>query len=128
MKMRWAIPAVLMFAAKCAFGQQPAWEIVDESTGTHWALMKDAAHPGGPGRLVVDRSPRAMRQVVIRAGDRVLVEEHTDRVDLRLEGVVLSPAAVGETFAVRLRVGGNVVRARALAAGRAELAAEGNWR
>jgi flagella basal body P-ring formation protein FlgA len=110
--------------------------MVDASTGVRWVLVKDAAHPAGPGRLIADRSTLLQRQVstllqrqvLIRAGDWVLVEEHTENVDLRLEAVALSPAAVGCVFAVRLRIGGKVTQARAVAPGRAELAAEGKWR
>jgi hypothetical protein len=131
MKKRWMIAVICTLAAFAAAKQPPGAavrEIVDASTGTRWALVKDAAHPGGPGRLVAGDSPLLRRQVVIRAGDAVLVEEHTERVDLRLEAVALSPAAAGETIAVRLRSGGRTVQARAISPGRAELAAEGSWR
>src|SRR5215469_3362040 len=131
MKMLWVISAVCVLAASvCAEAKQPpiepVREFVDASNGVHWVLARDAAHPGGPGRLVADSSPHVQRQVVIRAGDRVLVEEHTDRVELRLEAIALSPAATGETFAVRLRIGGKPVRVRARSAGHVELFGEGD--
>ena len=66
---------------------------------------------------------------MIHAGDALVVEEHTAVVDARLEAVALAPAAVGAEFSARLKVGGKVVRAGALAAGRAVLAPESEgWR
>jgi flagella basal body P-ring formation protein FlgA len=58
---------------------------------------------------------------VIRAGDRLIVEEHTARVDVVLEARALNPAAAGSAFDVRLAIGGNRVRAIALGPGRAAL-------
>jgi hypothetical protein len=61
---------------------------------------------------------------VIRAGERLIVEESTPVVEARLEAVSLGPAAVGSPLDVRLKVGGKVVRAVALGPGRAALRAE----
>ncbi len=58
---------------------------------------------------------------VIRAGDRLIVEEHTARVDAVLEARALTPAALGDAFDVRLTIGGNRVRAIAMGPGRAAL-------
>jgi hypothetical protein len=110
-------------------------------------LVRDEAHPGGPGRLVLAEKPPIVepgnrdaenrpgsRQVaeltyvspvpVIHAGDRLIVEEHTPIVEGHLEAVALGPAAAGGAFDVRLRMGGKVLRAVALGPGRAELQAE----
>lgn len=133
MKKRRTIPAICVLAASvCAGAKEPPFEavreIMDASTGVRWVLVKDAAHPGGPGRLVADRSQRAQTQIVIRAGDAVVVEGHNERVDLRLQAIALSPSAAGDTFAARLCIGGKVVQARALAPGRAELTGEESLR
>ena len=61
---------------------------------------------------------------VIRAGDRLVVEEDTAVVEARLAAVALSPAAKGSELNVRLEIGGKVVRARALGPGLAEFAYE----
>jgi hypothetical protein len=61
---------------------------------------------------------------VIRAGDRLIVEEHTALVDAVLEARALTPAAPGSAFDARLTVGGRVVRAVALGPGRAALQLE----
>lgn len=98
-------------------------EIDDPYLGTRWLLVKDAAHPGGPGRLVL--VPRGAAETVeaatpiIHAGDRVLVEEHTAVVDSVLEAVALGPARAGGQFPARLKVGGRVLRVAAVAPGRA---------
>lgn len=115
--LRIAVSFVAISAALCA-GAEPPREIVDPATGLRWVLVRNPAHPGGPARMVLVAA-RTGRDVVIRAGDRVLVEEHTDRVDLRLEGTALGPAAAGESFLVRLKAGGAALRAVAVAHGRA---------
>jgi len=121
--------------------------IDDPSTGNYWLLERDPRHPGGPGRLVLvprkagaDGPGRAGEDAgspdaaeapvliqltpVIRAGDPLIVEENTPVVEARLEGVALGPAVLGATFEARLRIGGKVVRAVALGAGRAAFADE----
>jgi hypothetical protein len=132
----------------------PAWmedrvvrEIRDPDSGACWLLMRDGAHPGGPGRLVLAEKPPivepenqeaknqprsrqgaessyASRVPVIHAGERLMVEEHTPVVEAHLEAVALGPAAIGGELNVRLRMGGKVLRAVALGPGRAELQAE----
>lgn len=125
-------------------------EIDDPHTGDRWLLMPDPANPGGPGRLVRyaapgpdtpgpatrSASPAGMHPApapavvpeallpVIRTGDSLIVEENTARVEARLEAIALGPAASGSPFLVRLRIGGNVVRAVALRPGRAAFAVE----
>jgi len=113
-------------------------EIDDPKDGARWLLSRDLSNPGGPGvltpagsspsripRLKAGARPGATIPVpVIRAGDRLILEEHSAVVDGRLEAVALGPAAVGSTLKVRLTIGGGVVRARALAAGCAVLQTE----
>jgi hypothetical protein len=112
-------------------------EIDDPHTGDRWLLVRNDLVPGGPGRLVLVAAHRNLaggaivqpageaREAevlpVIRAGDRLIVEEHTARVDVVLEARALAPAAAGSAFDVRLTIGGNRVRAIALGPGRAAL-------
>jgi hypothetical protein len=112
-------------------------EIDDASTGDRWLLERNEQNPGGPGRLVrvaahpgahggasaraADQTGEAQPLPIIHAGDRLIVEEHTAVVDAVLEARALNPAAQGSTLEVRLTIGGNVVRAVALAPGRAAL-------
>jgi hypothetical protein len=119
-------------------------EIDDPHTGDRWLLMHNDQVPGGPGRLVLIAAPRkAIRGTslqaageadeaqilpVIRAGDRLIVEEHTARVDAVLEARAMNPAAPGSVLNVRLTIGGNVVRAVALGPGRATLQPEAGVR
>jgi len=115
-------------------------EIDDPHTGDRWLLMRNDQVPGGPGRLVLAASRqkaaapaplRAAKQTrdarllpIIRAGDRLIVEEHTARVDAILEARALSTAALGSALDARLAIGGRVVRAVALGPGRAALQPE----
>ncbi|MGA2887323.1 MAG: hypothetical protein ABSE51_04675 [Terracidiphilus sp.] len=112
-------------------------EIDDPHTRDRWLLMRDSQHPGGPGRMVLvaarrDEPGRASANAaaekdearfnpIIRAGDRLIVEEHTEVADAVLEARALNPAAQGSAFDARLTIGGRVVRAVALAPGRATL-------
>jgi flagella basal body P-ring formation protein FlgA len=99
--------------------------------------MRDPAHPGGPGVLVAEESVRDQRwfegaimqlHPVIRAGDRLLVEQSTAKADIRIEGIALSPATPGATLRVRLAISGTVVQTVAVGQGRATMAPEiGRW-
>jgi len=106
-------------------------EIDDPSSGLRWFLVRDGGHPGGPGRLVPVKPlgsgggpGAALPLPVMRAGDRVRVEEHSDLVDAVLEAVALESAAAGGPLRVRLRIGGRVVKVIALEPGRAALSAD----
>ena len=114
--------------------------IRDPHSGERWLLLRSFATPAGPGRLVLTSSrqePAGQRQSggasgpdpvlvlpVIRAGDRVVVEENSARAEVRLEAVAMGPAANGSNLDVRLKIGGKVVRAVALGPGRAAFAPE----
>lgn len=109
-------------------------EIRDPATGAVWQIVGDGASPGGPGRMRLAlrgngyRDPLEKdqhRTAVIRAGQRIVVEEHTPRAEARLEAVALSAASAGSALAVRLKIGGKVVRAVAIAPGRAVLVEPG---
>jgi hypothetical protein len=113
-------------------------EIDDPSNGDRWLLVRNDQLPGGPGRMVRIAAHRATGGAgqlaagptadaappVIRSGERLLVEEHTARVDAVLEARALTPAAQGAVFAARLTIGGMVVRVVALGPGRAALQVE----
>lgn len=112
-------------------------EIDDPNSGLRWVVVEDPAHPGGPGRLVLsgkggaqnplrpNRVKAAKMSPVIHAGDAVQVQEHSAVVDASLQAVALGSAGSGCIFRVRLRIGGRVLKVRALAAGRAELEPDG---
>jgi hypothetical protein len=119
---------VAIIAAQARRNGEVVREIDDAANGCRWLLERDAEHPGGPGRMVLAttcvlgaRSDAAMQLVVpvIRVGDRVILEAHTARMDAQLEAVALAPAAAGSEFTVRLKIGGQVMRAVALERGRA---------
>ena len=117
--------------------QAPAAEIVreidDPSNGNHWLLVHNAEHPAGPGLLLLVSAARTQTRQsepgpgvraepvfpIIRAGDRVIVEENTPLVEARLEAVAMSPAMAGSSFNARLNIGGKVIRAVATGPGRA---------
>ena len=142
-----AAPAAIFAAAQtgsagCAgeSGKPQAVRVIqDPHTGMRWLLERTAGYPGGPGRMVLltdkvaanreaticanDRAQtEPVATPVIRAGDRLVVEEHSAIVDARLEGVALGPAVKGAAFNIRLSVGGKVVRAVAAGPGRATFA------
>lgn len=64
----------------------------------------------------------------IHAGERLMVEEKSAVAEGRLEAVALEPAQIGSTLDVRLRTGGKVMRAVAVAPGRAVLASDAEVR
>lgn len=131
-KIGWAA-LLAASAASCAQppGPQPQPDAVvrafdDPACGARWLLVRDAARPGGPGRLLpvpLERghggTAAATENPMIRAGDRIVLEEHTRVVEARLEAVALGPAREGERFKARLKIGGKVVDAEAAGAGRA---------
>lgn len=103
----------------------------DPHTGICWCLLSNALTPAGPARWVASTSredscvqaetERGPQGLAIQRGDRVVVEEHTRAVDAFLEAVAMGPAAVGASLDLRLKIGGRVVRAAAIAPGRAAL-------
>jgi len=115
-------------------------EIDDPHNGDRWLLTRDSRHPGGPGLLLLvsaaqpipapaAANPLSQSQPdqqspapIIHTGDRVIVEEDTPVASSRLEAVALNQARSGAMFNARLVLGGRIVRASALAAGRAALA------
>lgn len=130
---RTALAAALLLgcAAASAQGGARALRVLDDPwTGIRWQLAADPDHPGGPGRLLpgsvssavpqVDR-PAAPSALIIRAGDRLLVEESAAGLHARYTAVAMAPAVRGGVFLARLAVSGRAVRVVATAPGRAEL-------
>lgn len=137
-----------IFAAARASGADGAGEmkkeqavrvIQDPHTGMRWLLERTPKNSGGPGRMVLlphgqtaeetsvnsgsdQAQVTTVARPVIRAGDRLVVEEHSAIVDARLEAVAIGSAVKGASFSVRLLIGGKVVRAIAVGSGHAVLA------
>jgi hypothetical protein len=113
--------------AACA-QQFSAGELIDPATGARWVLLRDTAHPDAPGRWVlahageVGKTSSRAQSAVIRAGDRIVLVEHSAIADARLAAFALTSAAKGETLRVRIAIGGAVVMARADGKGLAEIA------
>lgn len=146
-KIRLGLGYTLLGAASIAAGQtvtnaalpfqgRPAPHIVrelrDPATGARWVVLANAENPAGPCRMLLaagvdrDQEPRASNTktgpvAVIHPGDRVTVEEHTAAADVYLEAIAVDRALPGACFRVRLKIGSKVVRAVALAQGRAAL-------
>jgi hypothetical protein len=112
-------------------GGQVVSRRTDPATGARWALVRDAGHPATLARWVLTgtarigqagTSPAAKAEKpVIRAGDRIVVEEQTAVVDAWLEATALTSAGSGDPLQARLTIGGRVLGARAIAPGRAEI-------
>ena len=116
--------------------------IDDSPAGSRWLLIRNPAHPAGPGRLVnapsadgeepalVPDQTMALKvrdilpplQLVIRGGDALIVEDDNGNANVRLEAVALGPAAVGSEFQARLKIGCASIKVVALAPGRAKIA------
>jgi hypothetical protein len=108
-------------------------EIDDPHSGVRWELMRDPNHPGGPGRLTqmpgkengngkpgmkVPSRPAP----VIRAGDRIAIDEDSSVAVIHLEAVALRPGSIGSDIPVRLKQGGSLFHAVVVGPGRATLA------
>ena len=105
-------------------------QIRDPHSGARWLVVSNPASPGGPGRMIPGNdsavaeetsSQKNLPVAVIHRGERVVVEEHTPMSDAYLEAIAVDAAAVGSPLDVRLKIGGKVVRAVAIAPGRAAL-------
>jgi hypothetical protein len=104
-------------------------EIRDPHSGARWQVVSDANRPGGPGRMVEAKdaviapagsaAAKNASVPVIHPGDRVVVEDHTATAEAYLEAIAVDSAATGSRVNVRLKIGGRVVRAVAIAPGRA---------
>ena len=77
---------------------------------------------GANARAMAAPTPRPALSPVIRAGDRLILEETTPTVEARFEAVALGPARLGVPLKVRLMLGGQVIDAVALGSGRVAFA------
>jgi hypothetical protein len=94
-------------------------------------VVSDPNRPGGPGRMILaedagatptDLGTRKSPPLpVIHAGEGVVVEEHTTTAEAYLEATALDSGAIGARISVRLKIGRKVLRAVAIAPGRALL-------
>jgi hypothetical protein len=115
-----------LVAQESVAGDRAVSEKTDPATGMRWVLVRDAANPGGPGRWLLadsgmENGAFSAKKLVIRSGDRIVVEEQTAVAKAWLEATALTSAAEGGVLRARIAFGGQVVTARAIAAGRAEL-------
>ena len=121
-----AQPVAQQAARESLAGEGIVTEKTDPATGARWVMVRDAANPGGPGRWVMADSGVGSgaffaKELVIRSGDRIVVEEQTAVSEAWLEATALTSAACGGDLRARIAIGGRTVTARAIAAGRAEL-------
>jgi len=110
-------------------------EIRDPHSGARWLVVSDPNRPGGPGRMLAAKNDvmattgstpgKNVSVPVIHPGDTVVVEEHTATTEVYLEAIAVNAAAIGSRVDVRLKIGGRVVRAVAIAPGRAALIGRG---
>ena len=130
--------------------ETPVLRIAADTTSVFrcWILVKGTSVGGGPGkwleepfgacepaqsdnRSIVPSSDtkRAGAKPIIRAGERLLVEQNSERVQARLQATALEPAALGAILRVRFRSGGSPVQVVAIAPGHASLInSVGAWR
>ncbi len=106
-------------------------ELRDPHTGARWLVIRNTKNPSGPGRMILSAGedenplgcgPKYSSEPIIHAGDRVAIEEHTADLDSSLDATAFDGAAIGSSFRARLKIGGKLVRAVAIAPGRAALA------
>jgi hypothetical protein len=92
-----------------------------------WLLIKNQQDPSGPGRLLPVQALSRISaadsvRCVIKAGDRVIAEEHTAGFDARFEAIALESTYLGAHLNVRLKLGGKTVDAIAKGPGLVVLA------
>jgi hypothetical protein len=119
--------------------------IDDPGTGRHWLLVQQLNHPEVPRTLVQIPDSQScfnlalegaefgsgsrnenLLKPVIHPGDRLILSDIHVTSYARLEATALQPAAIGAALDVRLKFGGNILRAVATAAGHATLLVKQN--
>lgn len=93
---------------------------VDE---VNWQITNSGSLASSPSELA-SVAPAPNLTPVIRAGDRIIIEQHSAILDSTLAAIALGPARLGAQFDARLVVGGKHLHAIALASGRAIIASE----
>ena len=96
-----------------------------KSASSCWRMASNELHPGGPGQWVLSSGlqcgtgrvfrgesgflrQEAMR--VVRCGDRLRVQGHSDLVDISLRGIALEDAIPGQKIRARLLANGGLVQ------------------
>jgi hypothetical protein len=101
---------------------------MDESQKTDVTENSGTASSGQPMNPLLIHDNKLIQQTVqlplsqtltpvIKAGDHVILEQHTAALDSQLAAIALGPARVGAHFDVRLTVGGKRLHAIALSQG-----------
>ncbi|MDR3742534.1 MAG: hypothetical protein P4L40_26245 [Terracidiphilus sp.] len=132
---KWHLAVLLLLCAGIVAGQQSQSAkraIVDPATGQRWMLIANPSFPGGPGLIIPDSAIETHAatverhavgaQPVIRAGDRVSIEESSPSFSAHYTAIALVPAALGKVFLARLAAGMAPVRVVAVGPGRAAFA------
>ncbi|MGA2250431.1 hypothetical protein [Terracidiphilus sp.] len=117
-----------------AAGGRIVSEITDPGTGARWVLMRDVEHPAAPAYWLLAEAGKQRaagagakateRNLVIRAGDKIVVEEQTAVMSAWLEATALTSAGSGGELRARLAIGGRVMAVRAIAPKTAEMEEE----
>ena len=128
--------------------RQAAWRVLrsfdDPGTAQQWFLLRDPSQPARPAKLIVvvhhrsDRTDRVSGRrshsvtegsgsdlPLVRAGDKIVLSEHSPGVESRFEATALSTASLGHVVSVRVDVWGRVLQAVVTGDARAEIQAEG---
>jgi hypothetical protein len=129
--MRMKVGVALAFTCAAGAAQSAPRVLVDPWTGSRWQLETGSVHPGGPGQFAPAGSSAAVPRTVphavsvpliIRAGDRLVVEESAGDLHARYAATAMAPAARGAVFLARLTFSGRPVRVVAVEPGHASLA------
>jgi hypothetical protein len=118
--------------------------IEDRGTHQHWILLQNLNRPAAPalllqgaqglpcGRFRIEKSgsrsksdARSFQPPVIRAGDYLIVSEHSSELDADLEATALKSAVIGNSLTVRLKAGGRTLSVIATGPGRATFLQKG---
>lgn len=85
--------------------------------------LHEESDTNAPQLRLGDKQRTAIRRfdLIVHAGDSVVVTERNRIVDVQLQGVALNSAATGEQLRVGLKIGHSTVTAVVVAPGRARL-------
>lgn len=90
--------------------------LYDPATGQAWALRRKGTAPGGPGILIARKdlpeqesldAKAVASEEIVRAGDLLEVIDCRGDIEVRLEGIALGPARIGERLNIRTRIFGS---------------------
>ena len=105
--------------------------VEDVGTGMAWLVVRNVLHPSSPDRMFPvscdgferprRRNVRKLANLIIHAGDSVIVTDQSLVLYARFQAVALGAAQAAEPVKVRLKIGGQVLQAIATSPGRARL-------